>query len=185
MAARLRPCGPPRGVSLASLTRMADEQGAAPAAAPRVQVTPHRRFSDSIQPPGGWVNDPSEVRQTRSTALPTELNAQVQISAGERTAVQTRAGQQARPRASAQERRMQSRRGAEQQCAPRQLRKEGGGARAGTESRARYEAGNNGGSSNPGGTVIHMHGLFRVIEAVAIQYVLPIICVSVCEQRHS
>eukprot|EP00966_Prymnesium_polylepis_P328219 7384023-Prymnesium_polylepis.3 len=45
---------------------MADEQGAAPAAAPRVRVIPHRRFSDSIQPPGGWVHDPSDVRQTRS-----------------------------------------------------------------------------------------------------------------------
>ena len=42
---------------------------------------------------------------------------------------------------------------------------QGGGARAGTESRARHEAGSSGGSSNPGGTVIHMHGLFRVIEA--------------------
>ena len=50
---------------------MADEQGAAPAAAPRVRVIPHRRFSDSIQvttyePPGGWVHVPADVRQTRS-----------------------------------------------------------------------------------------------------------------------
>eukprot|EP00966_Prymnesium_polylepis_P098355 2277797-Prymnesium_polylepis.1 len=45
---------------------MADEQGPAPAAAPRVRVIPHRRLSDSIQPPGGWVNDPADVLQTQS-----------------------------------------------------------------------------------------------------------------------
>jgi hypothetical protein len=53
-------------VLLASLTGMEGEQGAAPAAAPRVQVVRHPQFSDSIQPPGGWVNDPADVRQTQS-----------------------------------------------------------------------------------------------------------------------
>eukprot|EP00966_Prymnesium_polylepis_P266822 6163972-Prymnesium_polylepis.1 len=40
---------------------MEGEQVAAPAAAPRVQVVRHPRLSDSIQPPGGWVNDPADV----------------------------------------------------------------------------------------------------------------------------